>query len=252
MNSVVAAYKQGSGVDNLSQDQLVEEHAPLVKRIAYHLISRLPACVQVEDLIQSGMIGLLEAAKNYDASQGASFETYAGIRIRGSMLDEIRKGDWTPRSLHRKVREITQAMREIESEQGRDARDTEVAERLNMDLDEYHQVLQDASSHQIVSFENVLSKDAQIVEGSGSAIVGPYESLEAENLKEILAKVISGLPERERLVMSLYYDEELNLRETGEVLGVSESRVCQIHSQAMIRIKAEIQRLFDEDQDEDY
>lgn len=252
MNSVVAAYKQGSGIDNLSQDQLVEEHAPLVKRIAYHLISRLPACVQVEDLIQSGMIGLLEAAKNYDASQGASFETYAGIRIRGSMLDEIRKGDWTPRSLHRKVREITQAMREIESEQGRDARDTEVAERLNMDLDEYHQVLQDASSHQIVSFENVLSKDAQIVEGSGSAIVGPYESLEAENLKEILAKVISGLPERERLVMSLYYDEELNLRETGEVLGVSESRVCQIHSQAMIRIKAEIQRLFDEDQDEDY
>ncbi len=252
MNSVVAAYKQGSGIDNLSQDQLVEEHAPLVKRIAYHLISRLPACVQVEDLIQSGMIGLLEAAKNYDASQGASFETYAGIRIRGSMLDEIRKGDWTPRSLHRKVREITQAMREIESEQGRDARDTEVAKRLNMDLDEYHQVLQDASSHQIVSFENVLSKDAQIVEGSGSAIVGPYESLEAENLKEILAKVISGLPERERLVMSLYYDEELNLRETGEVLGVSESRVCQIHSQAMIRIKAEIQRLFDEDQDEDY
>ncbi len=252
MNSVVAAYKQGSGVDSLSQDQLVEEHAPLVKRIAYHLISRLPACVQVEDLIQSGMIGLLEAAKNYDASQGASFETYAGIRIRGSMLDEIRKGDWTPRSLHRKVREITQAMREIEAEQGRDARDTEVAERLSMDLDEYHQVLQDASSHQIVSFENVLSKDAQIVEGSGSAIVGPYESLEAENLKEILAKVISGLPERERLVMSLYYDEELNLRETGEVLGVSESRVCQIHSQAMIRIKAEIQRLLDEDEDEDY
>ena len=249
MNSVVAAYKQGSGVDGLSQDQLVEEHAPLVKRIAYHLISRLPACVQVEDLIQSGMIGLLEAAKNYDASQGASFETYAGIRIRGSMLDEIRKGDWTPRSLHRKVREITQAMRQIEAEQGRDARDTEVAERLNMDLDEYHQVLQDASSHQIVSFENVLSKDAQIVEGSGSAIVGPYESLEAENLKETLAKVISGLPERERLVMSLYYDEELNLRETGEVLGVSESRVCQIHSQAMIRIKAEIQRLLDEDEE---
>lgn len=247
MNSVVAAYKQGADIGKLSQDQLVEQHAGLVKRIAYHLISRLPACVQVEDLIQSGMIGLLEAAKNYDASQGASFETYAGIRIRGSMLDEIRKGDWTPRSLHRKVREITAAMREIEAEQGRDARDTEVAERLDMSLDEYHQILQDASSHQIVSFENILSKDADIAEGSGSAIVGPYDSLEAENLKEVLAKVIAGLPERERLVMSLYYDEELNLRETGEVLGVSESRVCQIHSQAMIRIKAEVQRLMDID-----
>lgn len=250
MNSVVAAYKQGAEVSKLSQDQLVDQHAGLVKRIAYHLISRLPACVQVEDLIQSGMIGLLEAARNYDPSQGASFETYAGIRIRGSMLDEIRKGDWTPRSLHRKVREITAAMREIEAEQGRDARDTEVAERLNMDLDEYHQVLQDASSHQIVSFENILSKDADIAEGSGSAIVGPYESLEAENLKQVLAKVIAGLPERERLVMSLYYDEELNLRETGEVLGVSESRVCQIHSQAMIRIKAEIQRLMDIDDEQ--
>ncbi|MEQ8289352.1 MAG: RNA polymerase sigma factor FliA [Gammaproteobacteria bacterium] len=251
MNSVVAAYKQTSDISKLSQDQLVEEHASLVKRIAYHLISRLPACVQVEDLIQSGMIGLLEAARNYDASQGASFETYAGIRIRGSMLDEIRKGDWTPRSLHRKVREITAAMREIEGEQGRDARDTEVAERLQMSLEEYHQVLQDASSHQIVSFENILSKDAEIAEGSGSAITGPYDSLEAENLKEVMAKVIAGLPERERLVMSLYYDEELNLRETGEVLGVSESRVCQIHSQAMIRIKAEVQRLMDID-DEDF
>ncbi len=252
MNGVVAAYKQGSDVSKLSQDQLVHEHASLVKRIAYHLISRLPACVQVEDLIQSGMIGLLEAAKNYDASQGASFETYAGIRIRGSMLDEIRKGDWTPRSLHRKVREITSAMRAIESEQGRDARDTEVAERLGMELDDYHQVLQDASSHQIVSFENILSKDADIAEGSGSAIVGPYESLEAQNLKEVLAKVIAGLPERERLVMSLYYDEELNLRETGEVLGVSESRVCQIHSQAMIRIKAEVQRLMDIENIDDF
>lgn len=251
MNIAVAAYKQTSDISKLNQDQLIEKHASLVKRIAYHLISRLPASVQVEDLIQSGMIGLLEAAKNYDASQGASFETYAGIRIRGSMLDEIRKGDWTPRSLHRKVREITAAMHEIEAEQGRDAGDTEVAERLQMSLEEYHQVLQDASSHRIVSFESVLGKDAEIAEGSGSLIAGPYESLEAENLKEIMARVIAGLPERERLVMSLYYDEELNLRETGEVLGVSESRVCQIHSQAMIRIKKEVQRLMDID-DEDF
>lgn len=250
MNQGLAAYTDTAGVSATTQDELVEVHASLVKRIAYHLISRLPSCVQVDDLIQSGMIGLLEAARNYDATQGASFETYAGIRIRGSMLDEIRKGDWTPRSLHRKVREISQAMREIETEQGRDARDSEVAERLGMSLDEYHLVLQDASSHQIVSFEDIPSKDATVVDGFSAKITGPLEKLQEDNLKEVLAKVISALPERERLVMSLYYDEELNLRETGEVLGVSESRVCQIHSQALIRLKAKIQRLFSEDNNE--
>jgi len=248
MNQVLAAYTDTVGVSARTQDELVEVHASLVKRIAYHLISRLPSCVQVDDLIQAGMIGLLEAGRNYDATQGASFETYAGIRIRGSMLDEIRKGDWTPRSLHRKVREISQAMRQIETEMGRDARDDEVAKRLDMSLEEYHRVLQDASSHQIVSFEDIPSKDAKIIDGLSAKITGPLESLQEENLKATLAKVISALPERERLVMSLYYDEELNLRETGEVLGVSESRVCQIHSQALIRLKAKIQRLFSDEE----
>jgi RNA polymerase sigma factor FliA len=250
MNQGLAAYTDTAGVSARTQDELVEVHASLVKRIAYHLISRLPSCVQVEDLIQSGMIGLLEAARNYDATQGASFETYAGIRIRGSMLDEIRKGDWTPRSLHRKVREISQAMRQIETEKGRDARDSEVAERLDMTLDEYHMILQDASSHQIVSFEDIPSRDATVVDGFSAKITGPLEKLQEDNLKETLAKVISALPERERLVMSLYYDEELNLRETGEVLGVSESRVCQIHSQALIRLKAKVQRMLNDDEHE--
>jgi len=243
MRSELAAYTETASVTEISQDDLVEQHATLVKRIAYHLISRLPSCVQVDDLIQAGMIGLLEAARNYDATQGASFETYAGIRIRGSMLDEIRKGDWTPRSLHRKVREISQTMREIETEHGRDARDSEVAERLDMSLDEYHQVLQDASSHQIVSFEDIPSKDANVVDGLSAKITGPLENLQEDNIKETLATAIAGLPERERIVMSLYYDEELNLREVGEVLGVSESRVCQIHSQALIRVKAKVQRI---------
>ena len=243
MNRELAAYIETASVNEITQDELVEKHATLVKRIAYHLISRLPSCVQVEDLIQAGMIGLLEAARNYDATQGASFETYAGIRIRGSMLDEIRKGDWTPRSLHRKVREISQAMRQIEAEYGRDARDSEVAEKLDMDLNQYHSVLQDASSHQIVSFEDIPAKDANIIDGLSAKIVGPLEDLQDKKIRETLAKAISSLPERERMVMSLYYDEELNLRETGEVLGVSESRVCQIHSQALIRLKAKVQRI---------
>ncbi len=238
MNEVAAYTATARSSESADQSDLVTTHAPLVKRIAYHLMSRLPASVQVDDLIQAGMIGLLEASRNYDASQGASFETYAGIRIRGSMLDEIRKGDWAPRSLHRKVREISQAVHEIEAEFGRDARDAEVAERLGITLNEYHQTLQNANSHKIFSFEDIPTRDEGISEGLTDRIAGPMEQVEYDGFREGLAKAIAGLPERERLVMSLYYDEELNLRETGEVLGVSESRVCQIHAQALIRLKA--------------
>ena len=245
--SNLAAYTTNAKANQTDQDELVTTHATLVKRIAYHLLSRLPSCVQAEDLIQAGMIGLLEAARNYDASQGASFETYAGIRIRGSMLDEIRKGDWAPRSLHRKIREISQAIREIEGEQGRDARDTEVAERLDMSLSEYHQVLQDARTHQVLSFEDLPAKEASMVEGVAGNTPEPLENLLSDDMKKILALAIESLPERERLVMSLYYDEELNLRETGEILGVSESRVCQIHTQALMRLKVRVTQMLDED-----
>ena len=236
----LAKYKKiaKSSLHEQEQDELVRKHAPLVKRIAYHLMSRLPPTVQVDDLVQSGMIGLLEAARNYDVAQGASFETYAGIRIRGSMLDEIRKGDWAPRSLHRRIREIARVVAEIEHEQGRDARDTEVAARLGIDLNVYYQTVQDASSHKVFSFEDLPSKDEVFSEGLTQRIPEPSENVEKEKFKQALAEAIAGLPERERLVMSLYYKEELNLRETGEVLGVSESRVCQIHSQALIRLKA--------------
>ena len=129
MNSKAAAYRQQT-----DKSQLVERHASLVKRIAHHLIARLPASVLVDDLIQSGMIGLLEAARNFDGSKGASFETFAGIRIRGAMLDEIRKGDWTPRSVHRNGRAITEAISQVESETGRDARDSDIADKLNVSL----------------------------------------------------------------------------------------------------------------------
>ena len=124
-----------------SQHQLIERYAPLVKRIAYHLLARLPASVQVEDLMQSGMIGLLEASKKYDGSKGASFETYAGIRIRGAMIDSLRKLDWAPRSVHRKAREAAKVMREIEDREGRDARDGEIAAALGVPLDEYNRIL---------------------------------------------------------------------------------------------------------------
>ena len=244
MNNL-AVYTSTAKSNREFPDELVTRHASLVKRIAYHLLSRLPSCVQAEDLIQAGMIGLLEASRNYDPNQGASFETYAGIRIRGAMLDEIRKGDWAPRSLHRKVREVTQAIREIECEQGRDAKDVEVAERLDISLDEYYKVLQDSRSHQILSFEDLPSKDSGSADGIAGKLPGPLETLEDDDMRQLLARAIESLPERERLVMSLYYDEELNLRETGEVLGVSESRVCQIHSQALLRLRARVTQIID-------
>ena len=227
-----------------SGDELIIQHAPLVKRIAYHLISRLPPNVQVEDLIQSGMVGLLEAARNYDSGQGASFETYAGIRIRGAMLDDIRKTDWAPRSVHRKARQVAEAVREIEHEKGRDAKDTEVAEKLGITLDEYHQILTDASGSKVFSFDELFAggemEQRDVGELSAGHLPSPYEGIREEGFQRDLAEAIASLPERERLVMALYYDEELNLREIGEVLGVSESRVCQIHGQAMVRIRARL------------
>jgi RNA polymerase sigma factor for flagellar operon FliA len=227
--------------DFASSNDLVESHATLVKRIAYHLMSRLPASVQVDDLIQAGMIGLIDASRKFDPDQGASFETYAGIRIRGAMLDEIRRTDWTPRSVHRKAREVAEAVRKIENEKGRDARDVEVAEVMGLELDEYHKILQDATGCRIFSFEDPGNAGEEGYASNNRELNQPLDTLQNEDFKEGLAGAIKGLPERERLVMALYYDEELNLREIGEILGVSESRVCQIHGQALIRLRARME-----------
>ncbi|MCP5145854.1 MAG: RNA polymerase sigma factor FliA [Gammaproteobacteria bacterium] len=236
----IRAYKQTSESRADTQADTITKHAPLVKRIAFHLMSRLPPSVQMDDLVQAGMIGLLEAARNYDASQGASFETYAGIRIRGAMLDEIRKGDWAPRSLHRKVREISKAISEVEAEKGTHSKDVEIAKRAGMSLNEYYQTLQDASGYRVFSLEDLPEGDESMMDSIGDRIKGPHEAVEDDLFTQALADAIDTLPERERLVMSLYYKEELNLRETGEVLGVSESRVCQIHAQALARLKSKM------------
>ncbi len=229
-----------TSIQEQDSETMVIRHAPLVKRIAYHLMNRLPPNVQADDLIQAGMIGLLEASRNYDPSQGATFETYAGIRIRGAMLDEIRRSDWTPRSVHRKARMVAEAMRGIENKQGRDARDVEVAEVLGMDLKEYHRILQDASGCRIFSIEDLQTAGELPSEPNGMPNTGPFDGMQKDAFKQALADAIAGLPERERLVIALYYDEEMNLREIGQVLGVSESRVCQIHSQATLRLRSRL------------
>lgn len=224
---------------NQESDDLVVKHAGLVKRIAYHLMSRLPPSVQADDLIQAGMIGLLEASRNYDATQGASFETYAGIRIRGSMLDEIRRTDWTPRSVHRKARQVAEAVRTIENDEGRDARDVEVAEKLEITLNEYHKILQDSTGCRVFSIDDAGINGEDAPRPAGEAPRNePLDQLHKGDFKQALKLAIKGLPERESQVMAMYYDEELNLREIGEVLGVSESRVCQIHGQALIRLRS--------------
>jgi len=227
-----------TGGEYSDSNELVVLHEPLVKRIAYHLMSRLPASVQADDLIQAGMIGLIEASRKFDPEQGASFETYAGIRIRGAMLDEIRRTDWTPRSVHRKAREVAEAVRKIENAVGRDARDVEVAEEMGLSLDDYHKILQDSTGCRIFSFEDPGTLGDEGYPQSNRQPNQPLETLQKSDFKQGLAEEIKGLPERERLVMALYYDEELNLREIGEILGVSESRVCQIHGQALIRLRA--------------
>lgn len=225
----------------IDKSALLEQHTVLVKRIAYHLLARLPASVQVEDLIQSGMIGLFEAASNFDNSKGASFETFAGIRIRGAMLDEIRKGDWTPRSVHRNSRMVSDAIKALESELGRDVSDVEVAEKLDISLNEYHHILNEVSAGKIIGIDDLGISDDSIKFDQEYHQDDPYQSIEQITFKKTLTDCISTLPEREALVLSLYYDEELNLREIGQLLDVSESRVSQIHSQAMHRLKGRMQ-----------
>lgn len=226
---------------NVDKSTLLEQHTVLVKRIAYHLLARLPASVLVDDLIQSGMIGLLEASNNFDNSKGASFETFAGIRIRGAMLDEIRRGDWVPRSVHKNSRMISEAIKSLEAEHGRDVTDTEVSQKLDISLNEYHHMLNETSSGKILGIEDLAVGEDSIDIMQNHHQDDPYASIEQSAFKKTLADCISTLPERESLVLSLYYDEELNLREIGQVLDVSESRVSQIHSQAMHRLKARMQ-----------
>jgi RNA polymerase sigma factor for flagellar operon FliA len=229
----VSAYSQRPSARET--EALVMRHAELVKRIAYHLAGRLPASVEVDDLIQAGMLGLLEAAANYSEGRGASFETYAGIRIRGAMLDGLRKLDWAPRSVHRKARAVAKAIREIESEVGREARDVEVAERMGMKLSDYHRIVEDSAGCQISS---LTTEEGEITLTDSSA--DPFRDVVDEDFRAALSEAIGGLPERERLVMSLYYDDELNLKEIGAALRVSESRICQIHGQALVRLQARL------------
>ena len=224
------------------REQLVQRFVPLVKRIAYHLMARLPANVQFDDLVQNGMLGLLDAMDRFEEGFGAQFETYASQRIRGAMLDGLRENDWLPRQLRRELRRIEGMINTLEHAHGRVPSETELAEALEMPLAEYQKTLQDARGHQILYLEDFAGDEGEdfLERHFTDNEADPLRLLEDKSLKQALVAGIERLPEREKLMMALYYEKELNLREIGEVMGVTESRVCQLHSQAIARLRSQV------------
>ena len=227
-------------IANRDVDAIVRELAPLVKRIAHHFMAKLPASVEVDDLIQAGLMGLLDAAKHFDDGQGAQFETYAVQRIRGAILDELRQADWLPRNVRRNLRRIEAAVAQLEQSLGRAPSEGELASHMAVPLEDYQQMLMDSRGYQLLHYEDFQAAeegdffDSFVPEGQR----GPLEVLEDQGFRAHLVEAIEALPERERLIMGLYYEQELNLKEIGQVLGVTESRVCQLHSQAVARLRA--------------
>lgn len=220
----------------IRQRDLFHEHLPLVRRQALNLQVRLPASVELDDLIQAGMIGLLDAVNRYDAGQGASFATFASQRIRGAMLDELRSRDWVPRSVRRNARMLDEAIRRLEQQLGRPPEEREIAAALEVSLEEFRHLLMDANGSQLVALDELPEEESDNL--SAAAHATPLAELLEGRRRADLVKAIDRLPEREKLLLGLYYQEDLNLKEIGAVLGVSESRVCQLHSQAVVRLRA--------------
>jgi RNA polymerase sigma factor FliA len=217
----------------------IERYASLAKRIAHYMMARLPASVEFDDVLQAGMLGLLDAVSRYEETQGAQFETYAAQRIRGAIVDDLRRNDWMPRSVRKSMRRIEAAISRLEQSLGRHPTEKEIASQLGVRVEEYQEQLDKARGHQVLYAEDFRNPDGEsVVDASGPQdILG---ALVDEELRQRLATGIAGLPEREKTVMSLYYEKEMNLREIGQVIGVTESRVCQLHSQAVARLRARL------------
>lgn len=219
------------------QRQLALQHAPLVKRIAWHLSSRLPQTQEVEDLMQAGMVGLLEAASRFDPEQGASFESFAAIRIRGAIIDQTRPCEWTPRAVLRTGRVLSAATQRVEHREGREARATEVMAEVGMDADTYNRAQRDIACSRMLDLATVLEHGDSAGGELPTAPGQPDDGLHCEQFRAAFANAVRSLSERRQQVLALYYDEELNMREIGEVLGVTESRVCQVHTQCIDQLR---------------
>jgi len=221
------------------KNSLLTEHMPLVKRLAHQMKAKLPPSVEVDDLVQAGMIGLLDAINRYEENHGAQFETYAVLRIRGAMLDELRSSDWMPRSTRSNMRKVEQAMAALQQQLGRPPSESEVAKSLKLSLGDYQDLLGDSGGHQLVYYEDFHAEDGNdsFLDRYAVDDDDPLKSLLDTDFRQSVIDAIDALPPREKMLMGLYYEEELNLKEIGAVMGVSESRVSQLHTQAVARLR---------------
>jgi len=227
----------------LERNALIRQHVPLVRRIAHHMIAKLPPNVALDDLIQVGMIGLADALSRYEAAQGVQFETFASQRIRGAMLDELRDGDWMSRSSRKSQKDIEQALRRLEQKLGRSPLESEIAHELGMPLDEYQSLLGKVRGTQLVYLEDIApgdDSDGFLDRHVADESADPMALLRDQRLRSALVEAIKVLPEREQYIMGMYYEHDMNLKEIAAVLGVTESRVCQLHSQAIARLRTKM------------
>lgn len=231
--------KQGT----LSRDSYITQYAPLVKRVAHQMLAKLPANIELDDMIQAGMIGLMDAAERFEDDHGTKFETFASQRIRGAMLDELRAGDWLPRSVRRNQRTIEGAISKLENKNGRSPQENEIARELGMALGDYQELLGETKGAQLFYYEDAGESedgrnflDRNVADNESD----PANMLVDKRFRTALVDAIAGLPERESTLMGLYYEQDLNMREIAAVMGVTESRVCQLHSQAVARLRGKL------------
>ncbi|MCC7151957.1 MAG: RNA polymerase sigma factor FliA [Rubrivivax sp.] len=227
----------------LSTGTLLKQYSPLVRRLAHQMIAKLPANVELDDLIQVGMIGLSDALKRFDASQGVQFETFATQRIRGAMLDELRGSDWMSRGDRRQQRAIEAAVHRLEQRLGRAPGEREIAKEMGLSLKEYQDLLGKVRGTQLLYLEDMTggsSDDDYLDRHVADEEADPLGRVQDQRMRQALVDAINKLPEREQLVMSMYYEQDMNLKEIAAVLGVTESRVCQIHSQSIARLRTHL------------
>jgi len=231
----------------VSEDHAITQHAPLVRRLALQLAAKLPACVELDDLIQAGMIGLIEAVRRYQVLPDAQFETYAILRIRGAMLDELRAQDWLPRSVRTKAKRIEDALQRLSQRLMRQPSEAEIAAELDLTVPQYQALLEDAHGVQILHAEDLQRRDEggnalEFLEGAAQENASPLAHLMSQDLRRAVIEALDQLPEREKLVLSLQFEQDLNQREIARVLDLTEGRVSQLRSQAVARIRSLLAR----------
>ena len=236
-----------------NREEVIKRYSPMIKYVANRIAMRLPPHIEVDDLISVGVLGLMDAISKYDSSRGAKFKTYAEFRVRGAILDELRAMDWVPRSIRQKASNVDKVVQTLQAKLSRSPEDEEVAKEMGLTLDQFHDTLNETKSIPIFSLEDLgIAKESGEQQSlldclAGKADADPQTQIRLIELKEIIAKAIDALPEKERLMVSLYYYEELTMKEIGAVLEITESRISQIHSKAVYRLRTKLKAIIAEE-----